>query len=181
MDWFTSDLHIGHDKDFLWGPRGFSNVTEMDTAIIKNWNSVVAPEDTVYILGDMYLGTNCVEHSRVFRNLNGKIGFICGNHDTETKIYRCVMEFGFSCYGYGMPYKHSKNWRFFCSHYPTLTGNYDDNKRRPVINLCGHTHTKDKFADWNKGSIYHVELDAHNMYPVSIEQIIKDIEKENFK
>ena len=27
----------------------------------------------------------------------------------------------------------------------------------------------------DKGLIYHVELDAHNCYPVSIDQIIEDI------
>ena len=64
------------------------------------------------------------------------------------------------------------------SHYPTITSNHDYNKplNKRLINLCGHTHTKDKFADWDKGIIYHVELDAHNNTPVNIEEIIKDIE-----
>ena len=43
--WLTSDLHFGHDREFIWGPRGFKNVNEMNEAIIKNWNAVVAPED----------------------------------------------------------------------------------------------------------------------------------------
>ena len=34
--YFTSDLHIGHDKDFLYKPRGFNNVWDMDNAIIEN-------------------------------------------------------------------------------------------------------------------------------------------------
>ena len=28
--WFTSDLHINHNKEFLWGPRGFVNEKEMN-------------------------------------------------------------------------------------------------------------------------------------------------------
>ena len=27
--WLTSDTHFGHDKDFIWGSRGFKNVYEM--------------------------------------------------------------------------------------------------------------------------------------------------------
>ena len=34
----TSDLHFNHDKDFIWKERGFSNVNEMNEAIVKNWN-----------------------------------------------------------------------------------------------------------------------------------------------
>ena len=56
--WLTSDLHFGHDREFIWGPRGFKNVHEMNEAIIKNWNTAVAPEDEVYVLGDLMLNDN---------------------------------------------------------------------------------------------------------------------------
>ena len=39
--WFTSDLHFGHDREFLWGPRGFENIQEHDAVIFEKWNSVV--------------------------------------------------------------------------------------------------------------------------------------------
>ena len=44
-----------------------------------------------------------------------------------------------------------------------------------MINLCGHSHTKDRYADINKGLIYHVEVDAHDNTPVSLEQVIQDM------
>ena len=44
-----------------------------------------------------------------------------------------------------------------------------------MIDLCGHTHTDDRFADFDNGLIYHVELDAHDNRPVRIDQIIEDI------
>ena len=31
--WFTSDLHFCHDRDFIYGPRGFKSVQEMNEAI----------------------------------------------------------------------------------------------------------------------------------------------------
>ena len=67
----------------------------------------------------------------------------------------------------------------YLSHFPTITSNYDIDKplKARILNLCGHSHTKDPFADWDKGLIYHVELDAHNNKPVALEDIMKDIRK----
>ena len=59
-----------------------------------------------------------------------------------------------------------------------MTGNTDDDEKKAsqrVYSLCGHTHSKDKFLEMNKGiPAYHVEWDAHGR-PVSIEEIIEDI------
>ena len=73
-------------------------------------------------------------------------------------------------------FEHRK-YTFFLSHYPSLTANYDEDKSQHerVINLCGHTHTTDRFNDWDLGLIYHVELDAHDNKPVTIDEIISDI------
>ena len=51
--YFTSDLHFGHNRDFIFGPRGFTNVQDHDETIIKTWNALVQPDDNVYILGTM--------------------------------------------------------------------------------------------------------------------------------
>ena len=73
--WFVSDTHFGHQKEFLWGPRGFESSKEHDEAVIRNWNSVVAPEDIVYHLGDVMLGDN--EYGlECLKRLNGKIHII---------------------------------------------------------------------------------------------------------
>ena len=40
MDWFTSDWHFCHDRAFIYEPRGFKNVYEMNETIIKNHNNV---------------------------------------------------------------------------------------------------------------------------------------------
>lgn len=47
----TSDLHFNHDREFIYGPRGFKSVEEMNEALIKNWNGTVTNEDDVYVLG----------------------------------------------------------------------------------------------------------------------------------
>ena len=40
-------ISVSHDKEFIWGARGFNSVDEMNIEIVKRWNSVVAPEDIV--------------------------------------------------------------------------------------------------------------------------------------
>lgn len=52
----------------------------MGTAIIANWNNTVAPEDTVYILGDVVMGQRASSLPLIGR-LNGTKHLILGNHD----------------------------------------------------------------------------------------------------
>lgn len=175
--YLTSDLHFCHNKDFLYGPRGFNNVQEMNEAIIRNFNSVMDWADKLYILGDCFLNDN-YEGMKLMSHLPGEKYIIYGNHDTDTRQV-LMGEAGFHCLGYAHQQK-INGYSFYMSHYPTLTSNYDDmNKplKRRVINLCGHSHTQNRFQDFGKGLIYHCELDAHNMMPVCIDDIIKELEE----
>lgn len=36
MIYLTSDLHFGHNKEFLYKPRGFNSIEAHDEQIIKN-------------------------------------------------------------------------------------------------------------------------------------------------
>ena len=58
----------------------------------------------------------------------------------------------------------------------TLTSNLDGgcSLKQRILNLFGHTHSKEKFYQDNP-TMYNVALDAHNNTPVSIDQIIEDI------
>ena len=81
MIYFTSDLHFGHDKPFLYEPRGFTNIYDMNNAIFRNWNSIVTEEDDVYVLGDLMLNNN-EGGIWLIKRLRGRIHIILGNHDT---------------------------------------------------------------------------------------------------
>lgn len=48
-----SDLHLCHNKEFVWQKRGFDSIEAHDLAILENWNKTVCPEDTVYVLDDV--------------------------------------------------------------------------------------------------------------------------------
>lgn len=40
--WVTSDLHIGHNKEFVYKERGFQSIEEHDSALLSNWNELVS-------------------------------------------------------------------------------------------------------------------------------------------
>ena len=71
--------------------------------------------------------------------------------------------------------KYKKQY-YYLSHYPTICSNYDDKPyHNHIIGLAGHTHSKDKFYFEDNPFCYNVALDAHNNYPISIEEINEDI------
>ena len=171
MIYFTSDLHFGHDREFIWGPRGFQSSFEHDETIIKNWNSLITEEDDVYILGDLMLGDNAAGRKKLAQ-LRGKLHIIWGNHDTEPRkqIYSTLHNV-VQVHGYADILKY-KGYTFYMSHFPTMTAN--QGKTNQIINLCGHYHTKDCLVDWDdfQFPIFHCELDAHKNKPISLEEIL---------
>lgn len=175
--WFTSDLHFGHDREFIYKPRGFNSVNEMNEIIVENWNKTVAPEDDVYLLGDVMLGNNEIG-IKLLKNLKGNIHIIRGNHCTDSRwsLYN-------TCYNVvelaEAKFFNYKGYHLFLSHYPCITSNSDDDKplKAKVINMCGHSHTTNPFVDMDKGLIYHVELDAHENAPILLDHAIDDVRR----
>ena len=183
MIYFTSDTHFCHNKEFIYKPRGFSNIEEHDKAIIENWNKIINKDDIIYHLGDVMLNDN-EKGLNYLKSLNGEIHIILGNHCTDTRIKLYQTCFNVIEVTYATIIKYKK-CSFYLSHYPTITANDIDTSpyHKNLINIYGHTHQKTKFYNDNP-YMYCVCLDAHNNYPVSIEQIIEDIknkkqEKEN--
>lgn len=175
----TSDLHFCHNRDFLYEPRGFNSIEEHNEVIIKLWNETVGENDTVFILGDLMLNDN-VAGINELRRLNGYLFVVAGNHDSDTRIELYKNELSWKIdsvqYAYRLKYH---GYNFFLTHYPTLTSNNDYDKllKRKTINLCGHSHVSDPFADWDKGLIFHTELDTNNNKPWLLDDIIKKIEE----
>ena len=79
---FIGDTHFGHreiitfsgTKDF----RPFATIEEHDAELVRRWNSVVGPKDTVWHLGDFCLGKR---NLAIARELNGNKKLVMGNHD----------------------------------------------------------------------------------------------------
>lgn len=173
---FTSDTHFGHGKSFLFEPRGFSSVEEMNEAIIENWNKVVKPTDIVYHLGDTMLSDNTCG-LECFKRLNGQIFLIYGNHDTDARKNLLFTELSGKMLGgwYAWVIKYGK-LSIYMSHYPTITSNFDQKHfSQHVIAVHGHTHQRTNWLDPKNPFLYHVGLDSHNNTPVHIDEVITDI------
>ena len=176
--WITSDWHFYHDRDFIYKPRGFNNVYEMTDEIIRRHNEVVQPEDDVYVLGDLMLNDNDAG-IRAIKQLKGQLHIIRGNHDTDTRmdLYNQCYNIVEICEGKFLKYNGQS---FFLSHYPCLTANWDEDKllKARIANLCGHTHTQDPFKDWDKGIIFHVEVDTKpDCSPWNMDDVITKIKE----
>lgn len=166
--YLTSDLHFCHDREFCYGPRGFSSVEEMNDAIVTNYNNVVTDDDIVYILGDCMLNNN-TKGIELLSSLKGHKYIALGNHDTPVRLEKYLPYVEDVQVGYRFRHKKIEFW---LTHYPMIMKNFTDPK--PVWNLSGHTHSKDKFEN-SKYNIYNVALDAHDNQPISLDQIVIDI------
>ena len=82
MLYFIADTHFDHANVIEYENRPFSDVIAMNEGLIKNWNSVVKPEDTIYILGDFTLKHNFDAVKGYCDRLNGHKILIRGNHDS---------------------------------------------------------------------------------------------------
>lgn len=177
--WITSDLHFHHNKSFVYGLRGFSNIDEHDYILWHNWQSYVQPDDDVYVLGDLIMEDK-EKGKQTIASLNGKIHIAIGNHDTNSKIeiYKSLPNVVEVEYAYRLKYK---GWKFYLTHYPAEIGLISvcpaDNPAKKVWNLCGHWHTNYKYIEMESDKrIYHVEPEAHECRPILLEEVIADIE-----
>jgi calcineurin-like phosphoesterase family protein len=173
---FTSDMHLNHDNIIKYCKRPFSDIKEMDEALIENFNNVVSETDTCYILGDFCLGDDPSVASDFMDKLNGTKYLIRGNHDTDRKLDRYVENCkNLTVGGYVYMLKADNRHKFYISHYPTIVSNTTDGMYKTFLwNLHGHLHSH--VPIWNSEiACYDVGVDAHNYKPVSLDEIISDI------
>lgn len=172
--YFTSDLHFGHDRGFIYEPRGYKSVDEMNKIQIEKFNSIVTDEDDVYILGDLVLG-DIDKGIECLKQLKGKIHVARGNHDSDRRIqiYKDLgFDVDFNQWAIMLKYK---KCHFYCSHFPTITPNLEqETMTQTTLCLYGHTHQQSNFYQDNP-YIYHVGVDSHDGYPVDIDTIIENI------
>lgn len=172
--WFTSDTHFGHNRAFIYEPRGFTNILDHDNTIIQNWNTLVQDDDNVYLLGDVMLGDNTYGLS-CLSQLKGKIHIVRGNHCTDLRI-ELYKKCGNVVEVTEGQYLKVNGQNFYLCHYPTFTSNLENSAalKEHILNLYGHTHQQTNFYK-DIPFMYHVGLDSHNCYPVSIERVLEDI------
>lgn len=172
--YITSDLHFGHDREFIWSARGYKCVKDMNFQQVMKFNSVVTNDDEVWLLGDSTLG-DLEEGLYWLKQLNGKIHVVLGNHDTATREI-AYKELGWDVHvAARLKYK---KINFYLSHFPTICTNLEsESLYQTTVNLFAHTHQTVNFYQDNP-YMYHVGVDSHNGYPISLDQVIEDIKTE---
>lgn len=172
---FTSDTHFNHSKPFIYEARGFKDINEMNECIIERWNSIVKDTDTVYLLGDVFLGKDFEHGLHLVSLLKGNIYVAFGNHDTNNriKLLQQLKNIKDIRMGYRLSYRKKS---LIATHYPTLTDNMSPDH---VISLYGHTHQTVNFNEQIRYG-YHVGVDSHKCYPVALEDIIKEMKEHQY-
>lgn len=169
----TSDPHMGHDREFIWKPRGYTSVSAMNITQVQKWNGIIEDDDDVYVLGDVMLGD--ASNIEFIKQLKGRIHIVLGNHDTANreKMYRelpNVVEVA----EVGIRLKYKKH-HFVLTHYPMMTGNLEkESLKQMTLNLYGHTHQTSNFYN-DMPFMYHVGVDSHDGYPVLLDDIIEEM------
>lgn len=173
MIYFTSDLHLGHANVIRHCDRPFSSTEEMDEVLIRNWNSRVTNNDTVYILGDLMF-RNQKPPEEYLRQLKGKKHLIIGNHDRDwmkkcdlSKYFLSVEKMNFLSDG--------KHQMTLC-HYPMMSW--------PHVARCymvfGHIHNNTDADYWplirENPLMLNAGVDVNGFMPVTFDEMVRNNE-----
>lgn len=169
--YFSSDLHFSHANIILYCNRPFQTIDEMNKTIIEHFNKTLDKESILFLLGDIALGVDLENIKELLESIKCKEKhLIIGNHDTDRKIDLYKENNLFNSISYADLIK-TDYYSFYLSHYPALM-----ERHNKLFNLSGHTHIKNNEENI-KNNIYNVGVDAHNFYPVSLNNIINDIKE----
>ncbi len=145
----------------------------MNEHIITAHNTVVKPDDDVYVLGDLMLGDS-EKGIECIKRMNGKLHIVWGNHDTDSRKGKYAVLPNVVENNHVIVLKYKKH-HFYMSHYPTLTSNLEkESLTQMTLNLFGHTHQKTNFH-MDMPFMYHVGVDSHKCFPVSLDDIIEEM------
>jgi len=165
-----SDTHFDHTNIIEYCNRPFRSVSEMNEAMLNNWNKTVGKKDIVFFLGDMRFGKGSRETDYWLKKLNGIIYFINNKdnptHDTKSKITKY----------YNMLFIRYRNKKFLLVHDPIDVPKYWDG-----WTICGHKHNNN-LRDFplinGKNKTINVSVELINYTPLSMEKLFKlDFEK----
>ncbi len=182
---FSSDAHYGHKGVIEFCQRPWGDVERMDNALMGLWNSVVKPEDTIYVLGDFSFH-NPSGTAKIAQVLNGKKILVAGNHDKCSRTQYLAMGFQdvfqelvLNLLGKRLRLSHYPYWPEAPENEPAYELRYPNlrPKRDPDEYLLhGHVHKAWKVS----GRQINVGVDQWSYKPVSlssIEKLIYQIKK----
>ena len=167
---FTADQHFHHKNIIRYENRPFASVKEMNEQLIARWNKVVGKRDRTIILGDFVFASEQAARD-ILQQLNGRKGFIKGNHDDE----RILRKLG-DCFEFVKDYCYLKTnyGHFVLSHYPFMSW---EGKSHGSFHLYGHVHSKEPQNKQPGDLMYNVGVDVNNYTPVSVFEVLEKLGK----
>lgn len=178
MDYYTSDLHLGHNNVLSHRPM-FDTTDEMDEALISNWNRKVGADDHIYILGDLCYRSKASVESYLER-LNGQKHLIIGNHDSswlKGSNFERLSAYFVSIDSLITVKKNKVN--ITLCHYPMLEwsgSRYAANRSSWLIHGYIHNY-QNAIYDYikeNQPTALNCGVDVNNFEPVTFEELIKN-------
>ena len=175
--YFTSDTHFGHDNVIRYCDRPYKTLSEMDEALVENWNQALRPDDTIYHLGDFTLGKR-EQAEAYFARLNGRIKVVPGGHDKRwlakgeyhsksnypVEILPPLVTIKLTLSGISTPQI------FVLSHYAMRVW---DRSHYGSWHLYGHSHCN---LPPLPGSL-DVGIDCWGYFPVFLREVMKELQK----
>jgi calcineurin-like phosphoesterase family protein len=168
----VSDTHFQHEKIIGYANRPFNSVWDMDEALVDNWNSTVGKKDTVWHLGDVYMGTKDRSYmDKLLGRLHGNKKLVLGNHDDG---HDHLLRIHFNEI---VIWKKYKRYGVMLTHVPIHPWALDDDIRwsenSPLrkVNIHGHLHDKVVPNDHMKRYI-NVSVEQIGYKPVLLESLI---------
>ena len=153
-DWFTSDHHFGHKNIIKYCNRPFDSVEDMNRGLVSLWNETVAPEDTTYVIGDVFLCKTKLIRETI-NKLNGYKILIMGNHDKSPNVMKTLFDEVHYKYNYNLP----DGTPVVLQHHP--------NEERDYLQIHGHVHSGEPV----QRNRINVCVDLHDYRPVSLQYI----------
>lgn len=79
--YISSDWHLNHAKEFMWGKRGYKSAKDHTDSIIDTINQTCRPQDICLHLGDFCLNTHPAEVYSLIDRIHCKQWWLKGNHN----------------------------------------------------------------------------------------------------
>lgn len=154
--WFTSDLHLGHQREFVWEARGYTSYQHHTDGVIDTINQYVKENDILFNLGDLCLNSDLSGFENYLNKIVCKnMYYIHGNHESPhynniycSEIKKLLLPDSSINSVYPVRYKNivyighyseiyvNKQFIVLC-HYPFMSWN---KLNHGAWMLCGHEH-----------------------------------------
>jgi len=168
MIYYTSDLHLGHANIIKLCNRPFSDVDEMNAALISNWNNRVTNGDTVYICGDLMF-RSATDPELFLKSLKGKKNLIPGNHDSAWMKKTPLSQY-FESVENLMVFSNGK-YKITLCHYPMMSF-----KGKYLIH--GHIHNNKNDTYWpllrTMTNVLNASIEINNYAPVTFDELLEN-------